>query len=47
MLLRDSEIAFVAYDLPDANTLPIGIMASFAQHEAEQISRRTKATMVH
>lgn len=45
MLLRDSEIDFVACDLPDANTLTIGIMASFAQHEAEQISKRTRAAL--
>jgi DNA invertase Pin-like site-specific DNA recombinase len=37
MVLRDSEVDFVACDLPDANTLTIGIMASFAQHEAEQM----------
>lgn len=45
MLLRDAEVDFVACDLPDANTLTIGIMASFAQHEAEQISRRTRAAL--
>ena len=45
MLLRDSEVDFVACDLPDANTLTIGIMASFAQHEAEQISKRTRAAL--
>ncbi|MFD2935311.1 recombinase family protein [Spirosoma flavum] len=46
MVLRDSEVDFVAGDLPDANTLTIGIMASFAQHEAEQISKRTRAALV-
>jgi len=45
MVLRDSEVDFVACDLPDANTLTIGIMASFAQHEAEQISKRTRAAL--
>lgn len=46
MVLRDSEVDFVACDLPDANTLTIGIMASFAQHEAEQIAKRTRAALV-
>jgi DNA invertase Pin-like site-specific DNA recombinase len=45
MTLRDAEVDFVACDLPDANTLTIGIMASFAQHEAEQISKRTRAAL--
>ncbi|MGM9512421.1 recombinase family protein [Larkinella sp. GY13] len=45
MTLRDTEVDFVACDLPDANTLTIGIMASFAQHEAEQISKRTRAAL--
>ena len=45
MVLRDAEVDFVACDLPDANTLTIGIMASFAQHEAEQISKRTRAAL--
>jgi len=45
MMLRDSEVDFVACDLPDANTLTIGIMATFAQHEAEQISKRTRAAL--
>lgn len=45
MVLRDSEVDFVACDLPDANTLTIGIMASFAQHEDEQIAKRTRAAL--
>ena len=45
MVLRDSEVDFVACDLPDANTLTIGIMASFAQYEAEQIAKRTRAAL--
>ncbi len=45
MTLRDSGAEFVAADLPDANTLTIGIMASVAQHEREAISRRTKEAL--
>ena len=40
--LRDSGVRFVCCDLPEANTLTIGIMASMAQHERERISQRTK-----
>jgi DNA invertase Pin-like site-specific DNA recombinase len=42
MTLKDSGIPFVAADMPDANTLTIGVMASLAQHEREMISKRTK-----
>ncbi|HEY4263743.1 MAG TPA: recombinase family protein [Micropepsaceae bacterium] len=42
MRLRDEGAKFVAADLPDANTLTLGVMASMAQHEREVISRRTK-----
>lgn len=40
--LKDSGIAFVACDIPDFNTLTLGIFASFAQYEAERISNRIK-----
>ncbi len=40
--LRDSGADFQACDLPEANTLTIGIFAVMAQHEAEVISKRTK-----
>lgn len=36
MTLRDSGVDFGACDLPDANTLTVGIMVTFAQHEAER-----------
>ena len=45
MTLRDRGVEFVAADLPDANTLTVGIMASVAQHEREAISARTKAAL--
>lgn len=40
--LRDSEVRFQACDIPEANTLAIGILAVMAQHEHEVISKRTK-----
>jgi DNA invertase Pin-like site-specific DNA recombinase len=45
MTLKDSGIPFVAADMPDANTLTIGVMASLAQHERETISKRTKVAL--
>jgi len=41
MTLRDSGVNFVACDLPDANTLTVGMMVTFAQYEAE----RTRAAL--
>ena len=43
--LRDAGVDFVACDLPEANTLTIGIFAVLAQHERELISSRTKAAL--
>ena len=40
--LRDSSVDFVCCDIPDANTLTVGIFAVIAQHERETISKRTK-----
>jgi len=45
MTLKDSGVPFVAADMPDANTLTIGVMASLAQHEREMISKRTKQAL--
>lgn len=43
--LRDAGVSFVCCDMPDANTLTIGIFAALAQYEAELISSRTKAAL--
>ena len=43
--LRDGEVDFVCCDMPEANTLTIGIMAVMAQHEREVISQRTKQAL--
>ena len=43
--LRDSKVPFIAVDMPDANTLTIGLLAIIAQHEREQISERTRAAL--
>lgn len=43
--LRDSEVQFVAADMPDANTMTVGVMSVVAQHEREAISQRTKAAL--
>jgi DNA invertase Pin-like site-specific DNA recombinase len=45
MTLRDSGVGFVAVDLPEANTMTVGVMAVVAQHEREAISQRTKAAL--
>jgi DNA invertase Pin-like site-specific DNA recombinase len=43
--MLDSKIQFEAIDLPEFNTLTIGIFASIAQHERERISERTKSAL--
>ena len=40
--LRDAGVDFVCCDMPDANTLTVGLFAVLAQHERETISKRTK-----
>jgi len=42
LTLRDSGVDFVCCDMPDANTLTVGLFAVLAQHERETISKRTK-----
>ncbi len=43
--LRDAKVDFICADMPDANTMTIGIFAVLAQHERELISYRTKAAL--
>jgi DNA invertase Pin-like site-specific DNA recombinase len=43
--LWDSGVNFQCVDMPDANTLTVGIFATLAQHEREPISSRTKAAL--
>lgn len=43
--LRNSRVDFVCCDIPDANTLTVGIFAVLAQHERKLISQRTKAAL--
>lgn len=43
--LMDAGVAFVACDMPDANTLTLHIMAALAEYEAKLISERTKAAL--
>lgn len=45
LTLRDSGVPFVAADMPEANTLTIGILAVVAQAEREAISARTKSAL--
>jgi DNA invertase Pin-like site-specific DNA recombinase len=40
--LQDSDVQFVAADMPEANELTVHIMAAVAQAERKAISRRTK-----
>tara|TARA_Y100000389_G_scaffold204699_1_gene258959 strand:- start:2036 stop:2692 length:657 start_codon:yes stop_codon:yes gene_type:complete len=40
--IKDSGIKIACCDLPELNTLTLGIFATMAQHERELISRRTK-----
>jgi DNA invertase Pin-like site-specific DNA recombinase len=44
-MLKDSKVNFVCCDMPEANTLTIGIFATMAQYERELISQRTKAAL--
>lgn len=43
--LRDSGVKFISLDIPNFNTLSLGIYASMAQSERELCSRRTKEAL--
>jgi DNA invertase Pin-like site-specific DNA recombinase len=43
--LRDSNVSFVCCDMPDANSVTIGILAVLAQEERERTSQRTKKAL--
>ena len=43
--LRDSGAEFVCADMPEANTLTIGVMATMAQYEREVIGDRTRKAL--
>ena len=45
LTLRDSDVRFLACDMPEANDLTVGIMALVAQQEREAISRRTREAL--
>ena len=43
--LADSKLSFVAVDMPEANSLTVGILACMADYERQLISERTKAAL--
>ncbi|WP_395541548.1 recombinase family protein [Neotabrizicola sp. sgz301269] len=43
--LQDSNVDFVACDMPEANALTVGIMAVIAEAESRMIGARTRAAM--
>lgn len=43
--LMNSDVEFVAVDMPSASRLTIHILAAVAEHEREMISQRTKAAL--
>lgn len=43
--LRDSNVNFICCDMPDANSVTIGILAVLAQEERERTSQRTKKAL--
>lgn len=45
MELADSKLNFVAVDMPEANSLTVGILACMADYERQLISERTKAAL--
>ena len=45
LTLRDSGVQIVTADMPNAGTLEFGVRAVVAQHEREEISKRTRAAL--
>jgi DNA invertase Pin-like site-specific DNA recombinase len=43
--LMESDIEFLAVDMPQANRFVVHILAAVAEQEAEAISKRTKAAV--
>lgn len=43
--LRDTGVEFICVDMPEANTLTIGLMATMAQYEREIIAERTRLAL--
>ena len=43
--LKDAGVDFIAADMPEVNTLTLGVMIAVAQHEREVISERTKKAL--
>jgi DNA invertase Pin-like site-specific DNA recombinase len=43
--LMESGVEFIAVDMPQANRFVVHILAAVAEHEAEAISKRTKAAL--
>jgi DNA invertase Pin-like site-specific DNA recombinase len=43
--LRDAGVQFQALDIPEANTLTLGVMVSMTQHERELIAKRTREAL--
>lgn len=45
LTLKESGVKFVAADMPDANSMTIGILAILAEDEAKKISERTQLAL--
>lgn len=45
LALKDAGVNFVCVELPELTTLTLGVLASFAQFEAERISARTREAL--
>lgn len=43
--LMETDVPFVACDMPEANRFQLHLMAAFSEYEREQISARTKAAL--